>query len=174
MEKLADVRKRMQSVAGIGEVCRTLATVASAKLAQSHARARGARDFTKTLGRCSSGNRPRCRRRAPTSPRMSPLMVPKRDVRTITLVVVGADRGLCGGHNLALGRAARAFVLEQTAKGCDVSAPGQGQTCRDLPAAHHAGADPGCERVDARGRHRWRGRRVAGGGCRPVPGRSGR
>ena len=45
MEKLADVRKRMRSVSGIGEVCRTLATVASAKLAQTHERARGAREY---------------------------------------------------------------------------------------------------------------------------------
>ena len=58
---------------------------------------------------------------------MSPLMVPKPSVRTITLVVVGADRGLCGGHNLALGRAARAFVLERTAKGCEVSAQVKGR-----------------------------------------------
>ena len=49
MEKLSDVRKRMSSVAGIGDVCQTLATVASAKLAQTHARALGARIYTARL-----------------------------------------------------------------------------------------------------------------------------
>ena len=48
-------------------------------------------------------------------------------VQTVTLLVIGADRGLCGGHNLALGRAARTFILGRAEMGIDVSAVVKGR-----------------------------------------------
>ena len=122
MEKLADVRTRMRSVSGIGEVCRTLATVASAKLAQTHQRARGARVYTAAL-RNILVRQQRAALVDGTDPAtLSPLMASRTEVHKVTVLVIGADRGLCGGHNLALGRAARAFILERTGMGIDVSA----------------------------------------------------
>ena len=122
MEKLADVRIRMRSVVGIGEVCRTLATVASAKLAQSHDRARGACTYTAAL-RSILVRQQRAALAAGLDPAaLSPLMVARSEVRKVALLVIGADRGLCGGHNLALGRAARAFILERAEAGVEVSA----------------------------------------------------
>jgi len=122
MEKLADVRKRMKSVAGIGEVCRTLATVASAKLAQTHDRARGARTYTATL-RGMIARQQRAAQAAGIDPSsLSPLLAEKPEVRRIELVVIGADRGLCGGYNIAVGRAAREFALVQRARGVELSA----------------------------------------------------
>ena len=97
MEKLADVRKRMGSVKGIGEVCRTLATVASAKLARTHERARGARLYTARLRDMLAGSRrPRV---APGRDPASALAAHGRPAAGAPhrVVVVGADRGLCGG-----------------------------------------------------------------------------
>jgi len=122
MEKLADVRRRMRSVAGIGEVCRTLSTVASAKLAQTHERARGARAYTAVLRGLLARQQAAARVAGVDPSTLSPLMTQRADVRRIELVVVGADRGLCGGYNIKLGRAAREFALEKASRGVDVAA----------------------------------------------------
>ena len=120
MEKLAVVRKRMSSVAGIGDVCRTLATVASAKLAQTHARARGARSYTAALRAMLVRQQTAARAAGIDPASLSPLMAARPEVHVIELLVVGADRGLCGGYNLSLGRSARQFALEKSAEGTDV------------------------------------------------------
>lgn len=122
MEKLADVRKRMRSVAGIGEVCRTLATVASAKLAQTHDRTRGARAYTATLRGMIARQQCAARASGADPSALSPLLAERPAVHSIALVTIAADRGLCGGYNIALGRAAREFALHQAARGVDVIA----------------------------------------------------
>jgi len=122
MQKLADVRERMSSVQGIGEVCRTLATVASAKLAQTHARARGARAYAGRIRAILSRQQVALRASGTDVAALSPLLVEPQRVTTIELLVVGADRGLCGGYNLALGREARHFCTGRAAEGVEVSA----------------------------------------------------
>ena len=127
MEKLADVRKRMSSVAGIGDVCQTLATVASAKLAQTHARALGARIYTGRLREILAEQQRAARQEGVDATKLSPLMEQRAEVKRIELVVVGADRGLCGGYNIAVGREARTFALHKLAAGIDVVAVTRGR-----------------------------------------------
>ncbi len=146
MEKLSDVRKRMSSVAGIGDVCQTLATVASAKLAQTHARALGARIYTARL-RDILAEQQRAARQAGIDPTtFSPLMEQRPAVKRIELVVVGADRGLCGGYNISIGREARTFALHKLAAGIDVVAVTRGNRAQTylrrattLTIAEHTG-----------------------------------
>ena len=127
MEKLADVRKRMGSVQGIGEVCRTLSTVASAKLARTHERARGARLYTARLREMLARQQAAARAAGCDPATLSPLMGVRPQVTRIAMVVVGADRGLCGGYNLALGRMARDFGAEKASAGIAVSAVVKGR-----------------------------------------------
>jgi len=127
MEKLADVRSRMRSVSGIGEVCRTLATVASAKLAQTHERARGASEYTLALRSILTRQQRAALADGFDPATLSPLMAEREQVRAVSVIVVGADRGLCGGHNLALGRAARAFIRKQEGAGVEVFAVVKGR-----------------------------------------------
>ena len=146
MEKLADVRKRMSSVAGIGDVCRTLATVASAKLAQTHARALGARVYTGRLREILAEQQRAARQAGIDAATLSPLMQQRTEVRRIELVVIGADRGLCGGYNISVGREARTFALHKLAAGIDVVAVTRGQRAdtymrrtTTVPIAEHTG-----------------------------------
>jgi F-type H+-transporting ATPase subunit gamma len=122
VQKLADVRERMASVTGIGEVCRTLATVASAKLAQTHARARAARDYAGHIRTILARQQAALAAAHIEPAELSPFLVEPERVATIELLVVGADRGLCGGYNLALGREARRFASGRAAEGVEVSA----------------------------------------------------
>ncbi len=127
MEKLADVRTRMRSVQGIGEVCRTLATVASAKLARTHERARGARLYTARLRTILARQQAASRQAGRDPSRLSELMSVRPQVTRVMLLVVGADRGLCGGYNLALGRAARGFAEQRAVAGVEVTAVVKGR-----------------------------------------------
>jgi F-type H+-transporting ATPase subunit gamma len=127
VEKLADVRKRMGSVKGIGEVCRTLATVASAKLARTHERARGARLYAARLRELLARQQAATRAAGRDPATLSVLMGVRPDVTRICLLVVGADRGLCGGYNITIGREARAFAMEKAAEGVAVSAVVKGR-----------------------------------------------
>ena len=122
MPKLADVRGRMASVEGIGEVCRTLATVASAKLAQTHARARAARAYATCIRGILARQQASLAASGIKPVDLSPFLVEPEQVAHIELLVIGADRGLCGGYNLALGREARTFAAGRAADGVEVSA----------------------------------------------------
>jgi len=122
VEKLADVRLRMRSVEGIGEVCRTLTTVASAKLAQTRDRALGARVYAGRLREILARQQHAAQLAGIDPTSFSPLMDERPEVRTIDLVVIGADRGLCGGYNISVGREARQFALHKLASGIDVRA----------------------------------------------------
>ena len=67
-------------------------------------------------------------------------------VKRIELVVVGADRGLCGGYNISIGREARTFALHKLAAGIDVVAVTRGNRAQTylrrattLTIAEHTG-----------------------------------
>ncbi|TLM97970.1 MAG: F0F1 ATP synthase subunit gamma, partial [Actinobacteria bacterium] len=121
MPRLADVRQRMRAVAGIGEVCRTLATVASAKLSQTRERAANARVYAAVLRRMVARQQ-RATRAAGVDPAtLSPLLATRPETRRVLLIAVGADRGLCGGYNLAEGRYLRARLGEWRAAGVEVT-----------------------------------------------------
>ena len=117
MERLVDVKKRMDGVQGIGEVCRTLATVASAKLARSHDRARCARVYAAVLRDMLARQRCAVCAEGQDPASLSPLLRTPATVSRVLVVVVGADRGLCGGYNLTLGRYARGFLGELEGRG---------------------------------------------------------
>ncbi|NTU72139.1 MAG: F0F1 ATP synthase subunit gamma [Coriobacteriia bacterium] len=127
MEKLGDVRKRMQGVEGIGEVCRTLATVASAKLARTHERARGAHAYAARLREMLARQQAAARAAGRDPAQLSELMAERPQVTRALLLVVGADRGLCGGYNLAVGREARTFAASLVERGIDVTAIAKGR-----------------------------------------------
>jgi F-type H+-transporting ATPase subunit gamma len=101
-------------------VCRTLATVAGAKLAQTHARAEAVRANVATIRGILVRQQSAARAAGEDLSRLSPLMAAREEVRAIDLVVIGADRGLCGGYNVALGRAARKYALEANSAGNEV------------------------------------------------------
>ncbi|HET6350700.1 MAG TPA: FoF1 ATP synthase subunit gamma [Coriobacteriia bacterium] len=109
MQKLHDIRRRISTVEGIGDVCRTMSTVAAARLAMVRERALGVRAHAAVLKAMAM----RQQHAAPAAGldvvSLSPLMEVRQPQRVLT-VVVGADRGLCGGYNLALGRAAVASL----------------------------------------------------------------
>ncbi len=108
MAALKDVRKRIKAVQGIEQVTKAMKMVATVKMKRIEGRLLGARPYSNGLyalaGRLAAiGD--------PDEP-MHPLLAGGGSGSPDLIVVLGADRGLCGSFNMALVRYVVAQVLE--------------------------------------------------------------
>jgi len=108
MASLRDIRGRIKGVRNIRQVTKAMNMIAAARLRRAQAKAESARPYADRLTEilqdvvASSGGAAR-----------HPLMA-QREVKSVGLVVVTADRGLCGGFNAGIIREAQRFLVEQT------------------------------------------------------------
>ncbi len=113
MPNLKDLRTRINSVKSTRKITQAMKLVAAAKLRRAQSQAEAARPYAERMQRMLSAlgaavsNEPG----APT------LLVGTGSDRTVLLVVVTADRGLCGPFNTNVGRFARARIRELEAAG---------------------------------------------------------
>jgi F-type H+-transporting ATPase subunit gamma len=109
MASLRDIRRRIRGVKNIRQVTRAMNMIAAARLRRAQQKAESARPYAERLTEilqdvlASSGGAAR-----------HPLME-QREARRIALLVVTADRGLCGAFNAGIIREAQRFLREQTA-----------------------------------------------------------
>jgi F-type H+-transporting ATPase subunit gamma len=109
MASLRDIRRRIKGVKNIRQVTRAMNMIAAARLRRAQQKAESARPYAERLAEilqdvmASSGGAAR-----------HPLMA-RRDVRRIAVIVVTADRGLCGAFNAGVIREVQRFLREQTA-----------------------------------------------------------
>jgi F-type H+-transporting ATPase subunit gamma len=109
MASLRDIRRRIKGVKNIRQVTRAMNMIAAARLRRAQQKAESARPYAERLEEilqdvmASSSGAAR-----------HPLMA-KRDVRKIAVIVVTADRGLCGPFNAGINREVQRFLNEQTA-----------------------------------------------------------
>ena len=107
MASLRDIRRRIKGVKNIRQVTRAMNMIAAARLRRAQQKAESARPYADRLAEilqdvmASSGGAAK-----------HPLMA-KRDVSKIALVVITADRGLCGAFNAGIIREAQRFLREQ-------------------------------------------------------------
>ena len=118
MGKLLELRRRIVAVENIQTITRTLATVAAAKLARTRRRAAGLRVYAARIQQVLAGQQAALRARAPGAPaRLPDLLVERTPVRAAALLVVTADRGMCGGYNLEICRQAVEFWRARVERG---------------------------------------------------------
>jgi F-type H+-transporting ATPase subunit gamma len=107
MPSLLDIRRRIRSVKNTQQLTKAMKTVSAAKLRRAQERVLSARPYANQL-RHVLGD---------LAGRLENISHPLLDVRPekrILLVVVTADRGLCGGFNSNLTKAAQNFLREHT------------------------------------------------------------
>jgi F-type H+-transporting ATPase subunit gamma len=109
MLKLLEIKQRMMSVQNIEAITRTLATVSAAKLSWSRRRAAGLREYSRTMERILGDQRAYLEARGASIGSLSPLLRSHDVVRTVAVLVITADRGMCGNYNLAACRLALDF-----------------------------------------------------------------
>src|SRR5439155_19604171 len=123
MPNLLDIRRRIRSVKNTQQITKAMKTVSAAKLRRAQDRVFSARPYAQQL-RNVLGN---------LTPRIENVAHPLLDVRPeekILLIVVTADRGLCGAFNSNIIRTAQSFIRNRGAQ--TISLVTVGRNGRDL------------------------------------------
>ncbi|MBE0477391.1 MAG: F0F1 ATP synthase subunit gamma [Coriobacteriia bacterium] len=120
MQKLVEVRKRMDTVRNIQSITRALATVSSAKLSRTRARAAGMRLYVQRMRDVLQRQQAEAAAKGVDLTPLSPFMQPRPAVRRVVLVHFAGDRGMCGSYNMAVNRTAWRFITRQQEAGREV------------------------------------------------------
>ena len=126
MATLRDIKRKIEAVRKTSQITKAMNMVAAAKL-------RGAQQnmekfhpyalkFREFIGRLAAGVED-------TSEYA--LLTPKEEVKTVELLLITADRGLCGSFNTNLLVAAEKFIAARKAEGIEVSLINAGRKARD-------------------------------------------
>lgn len=127
MATLRDIKRKIDAVKKTSQITKAMNMVAAAKL-------RGAQQnmekfhpyalkFKEFIGRLAAGVED-------TS--SYSLLTPKEGVKTVELLLVTADRGLCGSFNTNLIVAAERFIRAKKAEGIEVSLTNAGRKAKDF------------------------------------------
>ncbi len=122
MAALLDIRHRIRSVKSTQQITRAMKMVAAARLRRAQDRIFNARPYANQMMTLLSSVAAR------TTDRSHPLLA-ERPIKRQLLVLVTADRGLCGAFNANLIRAAQSYLDERS--GQDVSLIAVGRKGRD-------------------------------------------
>src|SRR5262249_12630010 len=109
MPSLLDIRRRIRSVKNTQQLTKAMKTVSAAKLRRAQERVLSARPYADQLRNVLSN----------LAGRIENITHPLLEVRPeerILLVMVTADRGLCGAFNANLIRTAQTFLREHASK----------------------------------------------------------
>src|ERR1700723_2907638 len=105
MAALLDIRRRIRSVKSTQQITRAMKMVAAARLRKAQERIFNARPYANQMMTLLSSLAAR------STDRSHPLLA-ERPIQRQLLVLVTADRGLCGGFNSNLIRAAQIYIDE--------------------------------------------------------------
>ena len=133
MASLKDMRNRIASVKATRKITKAMQMVAAAKLRRAQEAATAARPYAERMARVLANVNARVANRAGASP----LLVGTGRDQVHLLVVMTAERGLCGGFNSSISRLARADALRhlkdgKTVKIMSVGRKGYDNLRRDL------------------------------------------
>jgi F-type H+-transporting ATPase subunit gamma len=103
MPSLIDIRRRIRSVRNTQQITKAMKMVAAAKLRRAQDAAVEARPYAEKMTELFNNLVTRV-------PRESHPLLALREQRRVDLLVLTSDRGLCGGYNANLIRAAEAFI----------------------------------------------------------------
>jgi F-type H+-transporting ATPase subunit gamma len=112
MPSLKALRKRIVTVRSTQKITRAMKMVAAARLRRAQESAERARPYAAKLNEMFAAVA------AGIDPEAHPLLA-RREPRRVDLLVLTSDRGLCGGYNANLLRAAEAFLRER--KGVEIA-----------------------------------------------------
>lgn len=115
MANLKIIRDRIQSVKNTKKITEAMRLVAAAKVRRAQEQVLATRPFADRLAQVLYGLQSRLKFQNDNS---SPLLQ-KRTVKTVGLLVVSGDRGLCGGYNGNVIRRAENRIKELKAEGLD-------------------------------------------------------
>lgn len=127
MPSLRDYRERITSVKSTKKITSAMKMVAASKLRRAQEQAEASQPYAQSMAEMLA----RVAANVVISDASSKLLAGTGSDQKHLLIAVTADRGLCGGFNSNLARAARAKAIELKAEGKDVSLVCVGRKGRD-------------------------------------------
>ena len=115
MPNLKDLKTRINSVKSTQKITSAMKMVAAAKLRRAQEAAESGRPYATRMGQVIASLAAKADKES-----ASALLVGRKEIRTHLLVVVSADRGLCGGFNGSIIRAAKNEIASAQASGKQV------------------------------------------------------
>lgn len=110
MAKLKELVNRRKSIRNIAKITRTMELIATARFKKAFDRAVEAEAFTRKIGELAADL-------AASATNVShPLMAKRDEVKSSVLLVITSNRGLCGGYNGGILRAAQHHLRETKAQ----------------------------------------------------------
>jgi F-type H+-transporting ATPase subunit gamma len=107
------LRRRIRTVQSTKKITRAMELIAASRIVRAQARVQAAVPYSETI---TEVVRDLAAAGAGTD---SPLLTPREEMRKVAQVVIAADRGLCGGYNSAVIRAAEGEMREYSERGAD-------------------------------------------------------
>lgn len=117
MASLKNIRKRINSVKNTRQITKAMKMVAAAKLRRAQENVLAARPYAEKLAEVLQ------RLAGSGGEGVGPLVRKEKteQAERALLIVVSSDRGLCGGFNANISKAAEAFLRENSARFADIS-----------------------------------------------------
>jgi len=119
MPNLLDIRRRIKSVKNTQQITKAMKMVSAAKLKRAQDRVVTARPFANKMMEVLGGLADR------TDENFQPSLLDARGDERYLLVLITADKGLCGAFNTNLIKAAQAFIRDNPGKQIGILAVGR-------------------------------------------------
>jgi len=116
MANLKSIRDRIQSVKNTKKITEAMRLVAAARVRRAQEQVIATRPFADRLAQVLYGLQTRLKFEDVNLP-----LLKKREVKSVGLLVVSGDRGLCGGYNGNVIRRAESRVKELQAEGVETT-----------------------------------------------------
>src|SRR5438270_1473170 len=111
MAKTRELVRRRKAIANIKKITRTMELIATARFKKAMDRASEAAAFTRKIAELAADLS------ASATDVKHPLLEVRPEIKTCRVLVLGSNRGLCGGYNAAILRLANARLRELQASG---------------------------------------------------------
>src|SRR5437016_8298337 len=114
MAKTRAIVKRRKAIRNIRKITRTMELIATARFKKALDRATEAEAYTRKIAELAADLS------AAATNVSHPLLQKREQVKKVLLLVIGSNRGLCGGYNAGLLREAGGRLRQLTAEGVPV------------------------------------------------------
>jgi F-type H+-transporting ATPase subunit gamma len=108
------LRRRIRTVQSTKKITRAMELIAASRIVRAQARLHAARPYSEQITQVVRNLA------AAGAGQSSPLLQPRPEVRTVAVVVLTADRGLCGAYNSSVIRAAERAMTARRRDGQDI------------------------------------------------------
>ena len=120
MANLKEISRQIKSVKNTAKTTKAMKLVSSAKLRRTQQLSQQAKSYALKINEILSEIAARIGRVQESSENISKAFIPNENPKTVDIVFVTADKGLCGGFNMATIKAVRELIEEYSSKGATV------------------------------------------------------